>query len=70
MIFIIRVKKVDFSVIDVPNYKNDGGKSSRIFLKMHNFSDFAANMQSMIDCLLFKTNPRMLAQFIWKLQAN
>ena len=57
-------------MIDVPNYENDVRKSPRTLLKMHNFPDFAANVQSMINDLQFKTNPRVLAQFVWKWQAN
>ena len=57
-------------MIDVPNYENDWCKSSRALLKIHNFLDFAANVQSMINYLSFETITRVPAQLVWKWQAN
>ena len=68
--FALEWNQVDFSMIEVPNYGIDWHKPCRFLLKIHNFSDFVANEQFMINCLSFETIPRMPAQFDWEWQTN
>ena len=55
----------------MPNLKIEDliEKKGRILLRIHNFSDLAANVQSMIDNLSCETIPRVPAQIVWKWQA-